>query len=315
MSKKTAKPKTKAKPPTKAKAKPATPTKKLSPMEQLKQQVKKLQDELAAHRKRVDTEHSLSSQVRKRERELEAAKSVVGGCKQALADAIKELTDFLTGGVQTSHPDLQPPPALPPKEEPAAPSTEPSRYNLPVDQRIDVMDAPEVYASKVIAKIMQADKPTKIDKKAVVEVMGLPYLVRQGYPEEKPTRFFLQSLKTKDEWAQLCEADFGRCVNGFDQSEEAKNQRQLGGEDCGRVVVVGQKKFVLGPERFGLVLVCEAAEKAAEIEAKKIAFPVSGKDAAAGEREPESLGPADVAPPDADEDEDEDVNGNEAAGD
>lgn len=300
MSKKPTKPKAKpGKSPAKA-GKPATPAKakKLTPMEALKEENKRLKDELAAHRKRVDTEHSLTAQVRRRERELEAAKSVVGGCKQALGDAIKELTDYLSGGVQTEHPDLTPKPALPPKEEAPAPTAEPARYNLPVDQRIAVDLKPEDLAGLVIRSIPQADKPTKIDKKLIHEFMGMPYIVRQGYPEEKPTRFFLQALKSKDEWQQLCEADFGRAVEGFDQSDEAKAQRQIGGEDCGRVVTVGQKKFVLGPERFGLVLVCEAAEKAAEVEAKKIAFPVSGKDAASGEREPESLGPADVDPTD-----------------
>lgn len=73
------------------------------------------------------------------------------------------------------------------------------------------------------------------------------YLVIEGAGDGPDFQYLALPLYTKDEWQQLYEARFGRCVEGIDQTDEAKAQRQTGGEFCGKVVKIGRKKAVIGP--------------------------------------------------------------------
>jgi hypothetical protein len=125
--------------------------------------------------------------------------------------------------------------------------------------------------TKVRRDLLPSEKPHQIGP-AVLTVRGCEWLSIDSDPAE--TRFFAVRVYSLDEWAQLHEAEFGRAVKGFDQNDEAKQQRQTGGTNCGMVVKVGRRTGVLGPEREGLVLVVPApADEPA----------VDGKSAGAGE--------------------------------
>lgn len=126
-----------------------------------------------------------------------------------------------------------------------------------------------------------ADKPHQLGASGIVEVKASKYVVRDH--SEKGDRWFLQPLFTKDEWQQLHEAAYGRAVEDFDQNDEAKATRTAGGADCGRVVKVGAKKFVLGPESHGLVVTIDITpEPEVNLKAKDAAEP-DAKERAAGE--------------------------------
>ena len=261
----------------------------LTELEQLRAEVLKLTDECAGLREKDRREKQAASEVRSCEADVEACKAELAAAKQRHADANKRLAAIVWGDAQQSHPELTP-------VEQAAAEAPPKRFDLAIDQVIEIDEDPATIAGLVVKAIVQGDKPTKIGKERIHEFMGLPYLVRQGWPEENPHRFFLQRLNSKDEWQQLYEAEFGRSVDGFDQSDDARHQRQTGGDDCGRVIAVGQKKYVLAPERHGLVLLCPAPVTVEE------PTKPTGKDAAAG-TEPEELIPDDIdAPPSDDAD-------------
>ena len=83
--------------------------------------------------------------------------------------------------------------------------------------------------------------------KNTVSAYEREYLIVMGDGGGPDFQYLALPLYTKDEWQQLYEARFGRCVEGIDQTEDAKAQRQVGGEFCGKVVKLGRKKAVIGP--------------------------------------------------------------------
>lgn len=105
-----------------------------------------------------------------------------------------------------------------------------------------------------------------------------------GYPHIPAwqAQWHLQPLYSKDEWQQLFEEQFGRAVKGFDQGDEAQAARQLGGIDCGRVVKVGRKEWVVGP-RSQLLVLTTGEEPAASAPTDDEPPRPTGKDAAAGD--------------------------------
>lgn len=141
----------------------------------------------------------------------------------------------------------------------------------------DADTTPDDLANALAAnRIQPSEKPQPV---TAVHLYEAPYLVIDGM-EGGP--FLLVRLLTKDEWATLHEEKYGRCVIGFDQTDEAKDQRQLGGEHCGLVVKVGRKQLVIGPrpeEALGIYL--DAGEPANAIDGSG-AF--DAKAAAAGEK-------------------------------
>lgn len=273
-------------------------------IDRLRVQLARAQDELAAYKAHAAAEKAAADRIKQAQGEVEAAKQVLTGKKAALAEAHLALLGVVTGDAQTEHPDLQPSddeddsdeedlfakaPVV--KEAPAATSSpvistaEPKpdakefSHTLPVEQVISDhgIDLLRLRAS-LRAELPKTEKPHQIGP-AVVEVRGCEWLVRQHNDDQ--TRWFLQRVLTKDEWQQLHEQEFGRCVEGFDQHDEAKSLRTAGGDDCGRVVRVGKRKGVLGPEREGLVLVVTQADPFAP---KGAAEPVhDGKAAAAND--------------------------------
>lgn len=113
--------------------------------------------------------------------------------------------------------------------------------------------------ARILLEIPPSEKPMQI-KEHVVTVKGSDYLPRQASPD--CTRVFLQPVVSRDTWQQIHEEKFGRALKDFDQNPEAKEQRQAGGEDCGRTVKVGRLACVMGPESEGLVIVAAAVADA-----------------------------------------------------
>lgn len=129
-----------------------------------------------------------------------------------------------------------------------------ARYGLPSDQLVDIFDtdtSADILIGRLLKAIPVGDKPLQI-KDNIVTVTGVDYIVRDVRDDN--TRFFLQPVVSKDVWQQIYEEKFGRCIESFDQNDEAKTMRIAGGEDCGRVVKNGRSKVVIGPESDGLVI-------------------------------------------------------------
>ncbi len=266
-------------------------------------------DQLEAFHERQAEEKELTDAITKASRDVEAAKEVLAGKKTALATAHEQLFLHASGDTQTVHPDLREPdndneddqgrpapvvfasaPTIPeaqaqPVVEVVAPATNtgvtesqpaPSQFHstLPDDQIV----TDNGYLSEDLERIVMRDlapseKPHQIGPN-VLEFRGCIWLIRDSSPDRR--RWFAQRVLTKAEWQKLCESEFGMCVTGFDQSEEAKRNRTLGGDDCGRVVRVAKRLRVLGPEREGIVLVVDAPQVAPVEE-------TDGKSAGAGD--------------------------------
>lgn len=264
----------------------------------LKRKLRAARDELAAHQEREEREKELTGDITKASKDVEAAKEVLAGKKAALATAHEQLFLFASGDTQTSHPALKgeddeegdedeqgrpaPVMAAPVVAAPAAPvapaavaadatpaPVKPFEHAVAADQVVPDhgLDLLSLRA-RLRRDLPAAEKPHQIGP-AVFECRGCQWLLRDVNDDE--TRWFAQRVLSKDEWNQLHEKEFGMCVEGFDQNEEAKHHRTQGGEDNGRVVRVGKKKGVMGPEREGLVLTLPAAEVPAPFDAKSAA--------------------------------------------
>ena len=248
----------------------------LSELDKVKAELVKVKDELKSYKKKAETEKAALAEVDVAALKVESCKNRTASAKEELADAQKQLAAIVRGDAQQEHP------ALTVKGSPA----QVRLYSVPKDQQIGEKDHGLKAADlqgKMIAKLIKASKPASITPDAVVAVKGSLYLVRDSQPEVAPSRFFAQQVVTLDEWQQLYEKEFGRNVLGFDQGDDAMAQRQKGGEDCGRTVLIGRKKYVLAPERVGIVLICESEEMKPQTTSEK----PTGKDAAAGSEPPE----------------------------
>lgn len=102
---------------------------------------------------------------------------------------------------------------------------------------------------------------------AAVSAGGHQWLVVDAWKagESDPARFALVQLLPKTDYVDLWRSKYGPPVAGVDASDEAKATRTAGGVDCGRMVKVGAKQFVVGPMEAAMVLtVAEVDQKAAK---------------------------------------------------
>lgn len=147
---------------------------------------------------------------------------------------------------------------------PAAPPPTPWESILPAvgPESVKLLDAaagdelPTVDALCGALLAPQAMMGGKRVLKQSVQVYGTPWIVTHLWKDEASgaCRANVVRLYTKDEWQQSCEAKYGRAVGDFDQSDEAKAQRQVGGEWCGLTVKVSRKSYVVGPQADALHL-------------------------------------------------------------
>lgn len=157
---------------------------------------------------------------------------------------------------------------------PAAPPPTPWESILPAvgPESVKLLDAaagdelPTVDALCGALLAPQAMMGGKRVLKQSVQVYGTPWIVTHLWKDEASgaCRANVVRLYTKDEWQQSCEAKYGRAVGDFDQSDEAKAQRQVGGEWCGLTVKVSRKSYVVGPQADALHLAYLPPEPAQE---------------------------------------------------
>lgn len=105
---------------------------------------------------------------------------------------------------------------------------------------------------------IRAGNPKVGVKEHTVSLFERDYLVMADARGFGPESFQCLPLYSKDEWASMGhEAKYGRCVDGVDQTTEARDQRQAGGEFCGKVVKFCRSKAVIGPVDEAIWLACE----------------------------------------------------------
>jgi hypothetical protein len=249
-------------------------------------------DELKAHKDYHAQEQAVLNEIKAAEATVESKKGALQAAKADLEAAHESLAALVAGGVQTSFLDQRGSSPVKPKEEPLVAEWSKVLPPVPPDQ-VRCYPSPGVPVQQVVRLALTAGEAMTQEKRkvdAVVEAFGTPWIVSAIWTEAATgaTRANLLRLYSKDEWAQLKEADFGRAVDGFDQSDDAKAARQKGGAWCGLVVRHGRKVFVVGPQSDALHLVHadEVKQDAAEI-------PHDGKMAAANDegddQEPEVI--------------------------
>jgi hypothetical protein len=242
----------------KAKAAPAnTHPPELSEVDGLKAEVERLTRELRAHQERESREKEAAGHVRAAEHNLNGCKQATSAAKERLAEANAALAAIVMGDAQTSFIEKKP------GKDGDEPSNEAERRWLGCrqvdDEKAGVSFDQIEAACHDVRALAPTEKPLQV---ATVNLFGgeLPYMVVEQFDTAGFTCFACLSLVTKDEWQQLFEEKYGRCVEGFDQSDEAKDQRQRGGPDCGRVVKAGRKKLVVGPKEQALIVCFETVE-------------------------------------------------------
>lgn len=249
----------------------------------------KLEDELRAHKDRVAEEHRLVQLVRSRESSVEAAKSGVTAAKERLEEALTQMTTFLSGAVQTTLKQAQEVTGNMTAYEQGfsafsrGQTLDRCTYEVESDQWLEwrrgwrlarMATVEERDAKKLKLKaddlsgFLLEDGALTVGEKApkitdiVVNCLEHDWLVIDAVDTKPgavpcPVKFLLLPIFSIDEWQQLCEKDFGRAVDGFDQNNEAKARRTAGGPDCGRIVKVGRKKGVVAPMKNAIAVLAD----------------------------------------------------------
>lgn len=230
-------------------------------------EVAQLKERLRYFEERREKEQHLLSQRDSALAAIEGAKARVQAEKQGLAEVEEEIAALLKEPmpmpVRFEHTPIGQ--AIEEaKAEPAPPVATPWVDLLPAvtPEQVRVVDAsageelPTVDAVCSSLLAYQAMQGEKRSLKQFVQVYGTPWIVTHLWRDEATgaCRANVVRLLTKDEYQQSYEAQFGRAVQDFDQSDEAKAQRQVGGEWCGLVVKVGRKVYVVGPQKDALHL-------------------------------------------------------------
>ncbi len=170
--------------------------------------------------------------------------------------------------------------------------------SLPNDQKITQAQL----RAALVEHIPQGVEVTKLKPKQVITVKGIPHLARQA--NDTGTRWFLQTLYSQPEWNGCGYGDtYGRPVEGLDDNNETKSKREAGGPDCGRMVKIGAKLYVLTPEKVGTVLTFDKADRNPAIPgivatAAAIADAMATHSVGEGAKEPEAqpIAPASSTP-------------------
>ncbi len=245
----------------------------------LSRRVAELEDRLRWFEERREKEQALLARRDSALAAIEGAKARVLSYKGELAEAEEEIAALLKEPIpmgfeqtpigQAIAEAAQSAPAAPAPPEVQAwesllPPVQPEAVKLLDAAAGDELPTVDALCGALLApQAMQGEKRTI---KQSVHVYGTPWIVSHLWKDEATgaCRANVLRLYTKDEWSQSCEAQFGRAVQDFDQSDEAKAQRQTGGEWCGLVVKVSRKVYVVGPQKDALHLAYLPPEPAAE---------------------------------------------------
>lgn len=206
-------------------------------------------DELSAHKKYHEKEQAILREINRAEAAVEARKGALNAAKENLVAAHEALAALVAGGVQTDFIE-----ADKGKKTDDELQSEWAKILPPVPPEsvrvFPIKGCPQqddVKNSLVLPETMAQEK-RKVE--ALVQGFGVLWIVNALWTEEATgsTRANLLPAMTKDEWQQLHEADYGRAVDGFDQSDDARDVRQKGGPWCGLAVRHGRQVFVVGPQ-------------------------------------------------------------------
>lgn len=258
-----------------------------------KLELAKRDDEIRAYKDRVAEEHRLVQLVRARESAVESAKAGVTAAKERLEEALQSMTAFLSGSVQTDFREDADRAAvsgdMTAYEQGASAFSRGIAFGACAYEQdseqwiewrrgwrlarmgtVEERDAKKLKltASDLGDRLLEegalaiGEKAPKIGE-ITVQCMERDWLVVDAADTQPggkpcPVKFLILPIYSTDEWQQLCEADYGRAVDGFDQNDEAKARRTAGGIDCGRVVKLGRKKGVVGPLKHAITVVAEA---------------------------------------------------------
>jgi hypothetical protein len=241
-----------------------------------------LQERLRMFEERREKEQTLLSQRDSALHAIEGAKARAAAEKKGLAEVEEEIAALLkepmpmplrfeSTPIGQAIEEAKQEPATAPPAPPASPAWE---TLLPpvTEDRVRMLDTaagdelPTVDALCAALLKPEAMAGEKRALKQTVQVYGTPWLVTHLWKDEASggLRANVLRLYTKDEWQQTHEAKLGRAVQDFDQNDEAKVQRQVGGEWCGLVVKVGRKVWVVGPQSDALHLAYLPPEPAQE---------------------------------------------------
>lgn len=237
----------------------------------LTNEVAQLKERLRYFEERREKEQHLLSERDSALAAIEGAKARVAAEKKGLAEVEEEIAALLKEPmpmpVRFEHTPIgqaieeaKQEPAAPPAEPPPPawldllPPVQPDAVKLLDTAAGDELPTVDALCGALLAP--QAMMGGKRVIKQAVQVYGTPWIVTHLWKDEAAgaCRANVVRLYTKDEYQQTHEAKYGRAVGDFDQSEEAKAQRQVGGEWCGLVVKVSRKVYVVGPQADALHL-------------------------------------------------------------
>lgn len=246
-------------------APPEIPTAREAKLERELAQVKA---QLRAFEERREKEADLLSQRDAALASIEAAKNRVAAHKQELAEVEEHIASLLREPMPKPFEETPIGKAIAAASDPAQPGAWESMLPAVAPESVRLLTAAAgdelptvdaICAAILPAQAMEGEN-RKIKSTQTVQVYGTPWIVTAIWKDESTgsMRANVVRLYTKDEWAQLHEAMFGRCVPDFDQSEDAGEQRKQGGPWCGLVVKVGRAVFVVGPQKDALHLVYDA---------------------------------------------------------
>jgi hypothetical protein len=210
---------------------------------------------------------------------IEEAKNSLASKKKALAEVEEEIAALLQ---QDTKPWSETPigkDVSKAKEEATAPAPEKAPEKAPeAPEWQSVLPPVDPSAVRVINDTKEGELPNldailnglitdqemqgeKRSTKKAITCYGSLWLVTQVWSgQDGSVRANVVGLFTKDEWNQIFTEEYGRPVDDFDQSPEAKDQRQKGGKWCGLVVKVGKKVYVVGPQKSAMQLVHESLD-------------------------------------------------------
>lgn len=241
-------------------------------VEGLKQRIVGLEVELKAHLDRREKEQNLLAKRNACLHAIEGAKARLGAEKKGLAE-IEEQIAALLASSPTPWSDTPIGRSLKEEETP-----EWNKILPPVDPgSVRVLGEASGFELPTIDLICQSiitDQEMQGEKRTITKTVGCygtPWIVTAIWKQEQTgaLRANVVPLHTKEEWQQIYEEKYGRHVEDFDQSDEAKDQRQRGGKWCGLVVKVGRKVFVVGPQTGAMHLVHDPKEPNKEPEQEK----------------------------------------------
>lgn len=223
-----------------------------------------LRDRLSCFEARREQEQHLLAKRDSNLHSIESAKNQMAAYKKELAETEAEIAALLRQplpqsfdetpvGRMISEAQAAQPPVL--GWTSVLPEVPPESVRLLVGMGDELPTVDAILAAELAPQAMEGEKRALKANQAVT-CYGMPWLVTKLWRDDASgaLRANVVQLLTKDEWQQSAEEKYGRPVADFDQSDEAKDQRQRGGPWCGLVVKVGRKSYVVGPQERAMHL-------------------------------------------------------------